>query len=249
MIVILAAYIFMNKKYRRYFHHLFTPTKQSHILELLRIGVPMGLMYCVEVGFFFVMALLMGSFGTQLLAANQITMQYMGTLMSVIFSIAQAITVRMGHLLGAGDPVSAKQTAYGGISISIILMLIVAICYWIFPNALISIDLDIDKPENMELVHFATQFLAVSSLFQIFEATRISLFGALRSLKDTHFTLIISIISFWGIALPIGYFLATRLGLAGTGLWWGMVLGAASSLLLLYWRFQYKMQHYSIKNS
>jgi MATE family multidrug resistance protein len=47
-----------------------------------------------------------------------------------------------------------------------------------------------------------------------------SLFGALRGLKDTHFTLLISILTFWGIALPLGYLLATYFHLAGTGLWW-----------------------------
>ena len=38
---------------------------------------------------------------------------------------------------------------------------------------------------------------AVSALFQIIEGTRISLFGALRALRDTNFTLLVSIISFF----------------------------------------------------
>jgi MATE family multidrug resistance protein len=91
-------------------------------------------MYCVEVAFFFTMTLLMGSLGSQLQAANQIAFQYLGVLMSIIFSIAQAITVRMGHLLGAKDIPSAERASYVGIAIAASLMCIVAIFYWFFPD-------------------------------------------------------------------------------------------------------------------
>ena len=244
--VFLTWYVFTNKEYKGYTQHLLTPTQRSYLLELLQMGMPMGIMYCIEVGFFFALTLIMGSFGNELLAANQIAMQYMGTIMAVIFSIAQAVTVRMGHLLGAKDPLAAERAGYAGISISILFMLIVAIFYLAFPAALISIDLDASKSGHAGIIRLATQFLAICALFQMFEATRLSLFGALRGLKDTHFTLIISILSFWGISLPVGYLLATQFSLGGAGLWWGMVLGAASSVPLLFWRFKSKMRDYNL---
>ena len=245
MMFVLGGYALTNKRYKHYFCLLFTLNKPSYFLELLHVGAPMGIMYCVEVAFFLALTLIMGSFGSLVMAANQIALQYLGTLMAVIFSLANAVTVRMGHLLGAGDKASAQRTAYVGIFISAALMLLVAICYWCIPTHLISIDFDVHTSENSELVQYATQFLMVSAVFQIFEAIRISLFGTLRALKDTRFTLLISILSFWGIALPIGYFLATRLHLGGPGLWWGMVLGAGSSVLVLLWRFKLKIEHYS----
>lgn len=243
-VLFIGGYVLTNRNYKRYFGYLLKPTKPSYFIELLHIGAPMGLMYCVEVAFFFALTLIMGLFGGLVIAANQIALQYLGTLMAVIFSTAQAITVRMGHLLGAGDKVAAEQSAYVGIFISMLFMLLVAICYWCFPAQLISLDFDINNPGNSEIVHFATQFLMVSALFQIFEAIRISLFGTLRALKDTRFTLFISILSFWGIALPVGYFMATRLDFSGVGLWWGMVVGAGFSVLLLLWRFKSKIKHY-----
>ncbi len=245
----LVLYIVINKQYRSYLHYLFKPTKPSFLAELFKIGTPMGIMYCVEVGFFFVLTLITGALGSQILAANQIAMQYMGTLMSVIFSIAQAITVRMGHLLGAGDVASAERASYVGVCFSAFFMIIIGIFYLMTPKALISIDFDITNPDNFELISIATQLLAISALFQLLEAMRIALFGALRALKDTRFTLFISIISFWGIALPVGYLLATRYHLGGAGLWWGMVLGAGFSVILLLWRFKVKIKNdYSAKN-
>ena len=45
----------------------------------------------------------MGSMSETLMAAKQVTLQYMGMLMTVIFRIAQGITARMGNLIGARD--------------------------------------------------------------------------------------------------------------------------------------------------
>lgn len=242
--ILLGATVLMRHEYKSYFRHVMTPTQKSYLLELLRIGLPMGAMYCVEVAFFLTLSLLMGSFGNQLLAANQITLQYVGIFTSVIFSIAQAITVRMGHLLGAGDVGSSATAGYVGTFLALACMMIVAIVYCFYPEKLISIDINIHSPENSNLIHHAKQFLMIGALFQISEAIRLSLFGALRGLKDTNFTLLISILSFWGIALPVGYLLATYFHLAGAGLWWGMVLGSIIGVSLLTFRFKSKIKNY-----
>lgn len=247
--VVQSVYVLVHKDYKKYFLHIFNRNQPSFIWELLQVGVPMGLMYCFEVAFFFALTLVMGSLGSQLLAANQIVMQYMCALMMVIFSVAQAITVRMGHLLGAREAVAAKNASYTGICISGMFMGVIAICYWIFPTFLISVDIDVHNPSNAVMVSEIKKLFAISAIFQILEAIRISLFGVLRALKDTHFTLLISIISFWCIALPVGYLLATYFELGSTGLWWGMVMGASISVILLYWRFKSKMHHYNPNES
>jgi MATE family multidrug resistance protein len=241
---LLGATVLVKREYKPYFRHLMTPAQPSYLIELLRIGLPMGAMYCVEVAFFLTLTLLMGSFGSQFLAANQITLQYIGLFTAVIFSIAQAITVRMGHLFGAGEIRASITASYMGIYLAMAFMMIVAIAYFFFPESLISIDINTHDPENSNLIYHAKQFLMIGALFQIVEAIRISLFGALRGLKDTHFTLLISILSFWGISLPVGYLLATYFHFAGAGLWWGMVLGSTIGIILLSYRLKSKIKDY-----
>lgn len=240
----LGGYVFLSQLYKPYVHALFESFKPSYFVELLHIGAPIGLMYCVEVTFFFVLTLLMGHFGAIVMAANQVALQYLNTLMTISFSTAQAITVRMGHLLGAGNKKLATDAAYTGILISTSIMLLAASVYWLFPTALISIDFDVHMPENQNLVRVAAHLLWVGAIFQVFETVRIALFGTLRALKDTRFTLFISILSFWGIALPLGYFLASRTTIGPSGLWWGMILGAAFSVVLLFWRFENRIKLY-----
>lgn len=241
----IIIFIATHKEYKAYFSNLFRFTKSSRVKELLRVGMPMGLMYCIEVGFFFTLTLIMGTYGANILAANQIVMQYNGLLISIIFSIAQAVTIRMGHLLGAKNITSAKEAGYSGVLLCALFMLLAAICFWFFPNYIIATDFDITLSKNAEVIHFATKFLSVCALFQIFEAMRISFFGALRALKDTRFTLFISILSFWGVALPLGYYFATYLNAGSIGLWWGMMFSAVLSIVLLAWRYQVKIQSIS----
>lgn len=243
-VFLIMIYTLSHKNSRVYFQSVFIFKNPSFLGELIHIGGPIGLMYSVEVGFFFALALIMGTLSTQLLAANQIAMQYLGLFMSMIFSIASAITVRMGHLIGAKEIHSVARAGYLGISLSALLMIFIAIVFWFFPEMLISFDFNIHDPKNHDLLYYTEQLLLISPIFQILESIRISLFGALRALKDTHFTLLTSIISFWGISLPVGYYFATRLQLGGQGLWLGMVLGVTISIALLIWRFKWKMKYF-----
>lgn len=241
---ILFAFIFAIKNYRNYFRYIFNFKKPTYLFELLQIGLPMGGMYCIEVAFFFALTLCMGLISSQMQAANQVALQYLGLFMSIIFSMAQAVTVRIGHLLGAKELVAIPKVNYIGIIIASIITTFVAIFYWKLPDILISIDFDVLNPKNFEIVGEIKKLLIVCGLFQIVEAIRITLFGSLRGLKETKFTLLVSFISFWCIALPVGYLLAMKLQLGSTGFWWGMILGAMMSIVLLQWKFNKKMRYY-----
>ena len=241
----LLAYVIFDKTYRKVFRYVLSFHKPTYLLELLLTGLPMGAMYCVEVAFFFALTLVMGLLGSQMQAANQVALQYLGLLMAMMFSIAQAITVRMGHLLGAKEKYAAVKAAYTGIGLAILLASVAAVVYWLCPEILIAADFDLHNPSNFEIIRDIKQLLLIAAIFQIVEGTRIALFGALRGVKDTKITLVTSLISFWVIALPVGYWLAIYMNLNGPGFWWGMVMGASVSVVLLIWRFQVRLHRYS----
>jgi len=245
--LVLVIFIFVNKRYRAYFRYVFELLKPSFLWELLKIGIPMGFMYCAEVAFFFALTLCMGLINSQMQAANQVALQYLGVFMSAMFAIAQAVTVRMGHLLGAKEIYSVGKVNTVGICIAVTTTSTVALFYWFLPSPLITIVFNVNDPANFEIITDIKNILVGSAIFQILESSRITLFGSLRGLKDTKFTLLVSIISFWCIALPIGYLFATSLQLGGPGFWWGMVLGAGASVILLQWRFKVKMSQYCKK--
>lgn len=241
---IVCVSLLLIKQYRQYLLSIFTLKSPFFMGEILYLGVPLGTMYCIEVGFFFAVTLVMGTISIPALAANQIAMQYLGPIMGVIFCIAQAITVRMGHQIGAQQIVLAQRTANAGVFLSAFLMSLIAIIYWTLPKLLISVDFDPNEANYAQTIHLAIEFFFIGAFFQILESMRIAFLGALRALKDTHFTLMTSILSYWCIALPLGFLLARYFHLQGAGLWWGMVFGAIFSVLLLHWRFKTRIHRY-----
>lgn len=245
MVISSAAYVALNSDYRHYFRLSLRISRSLFLLlrELLSIGLPTGVMYCLELAFFLTLILIIGATGgSEWMAANQVALQYMGFWMSMIFAVAQAITVRMGHLLGAKDVHSAKRAAICGVATAGGGMVIIAILFWCCPLIFIAVDFNPHHAETAAVVVMIIALFKVSSLFQIVEAIRIAWFGALRSLKDTRFPLFSTLIGFWLIPLPIGYALFHYTSIGVVGFWWGMVCGALISGSLLAYRFRYKIK-------
>lgn len=245
----LFFYLFFHKNYRIYLSCLFKKSPILYLKELLAIGLPIGGMFAIEIGFFFVLALIMGQFGSVFIAANQLTMQFLGFLTSISFAISVAISVRMGHMLGAGDLPAAKRALSAGTLFASSVMVIVAFFYWFFPSYLLGIDINLANSLNKELFNITSGFLVFSAIFQIVESIRISFYGGLRALKDTHFTFITSIIGFWCIPLLLGWFLVKFCQWQPHAYWFAMIIGASCSVLLLAARLKkkvYELKHVKI---
>lgn len=245
--ILLLIYLIVKKTYRPYFLLSTSLNQRNEMGELIKVGLPQAGMYAIEVTYFMVLALLMGRISVLSLAANQITSQFLTQFSVVSFSVAQATTVRIGHLLGSKDLPAAQRAGYIGMLITFIFMCFIALIYWLYPEGLISLDIQVHQPNNLLLVNIIKQFMVLAAVFQIFEAVRITAFGALRGLRDTRFTMLTSILMFWLIALPLGYFLAFNLNWAGRGLWVGMIVAAIIGAVVLVKRFENQIKRYDVE--
>ncbi|MDQ5900204.1 MAG: multidrug resistance protein family [Pseudomonadota bacterium] len=238
-----SVYFCLNKSYRIYFKIPRWKKIVPRLYEIFQVGLPMGLTYFFEVGFFLAMSLLMGRISADTLSANQITLQFFWLFSIVTFALAQGITIRVGHSVGQNDKKAVNNSTYVGIFYASAFMFLVAIIYWVFPEKLIAIDFNLHDPNNAVIVRLAKEFLALAALVQLFEAPRFALFGALRGLKDTRFTLLTSILVFWIIALPLGV-IALSYGFAGYGIWWATLLAEIIGIFLLVWQYRRKVKEY-----
>lgn len=234
----LGLYIVSGQRYRAYLNELNIFSAPKYLKELLTVGIPAGMMFFIEVSFFFTMSLIMGHYGLQQLAANQITMQYLGFFAPLVFSTAQAITIRMGHELGAGYPQIAHRAAYAGILLALGLVLMMAVLEWFAPMTLIRLDFNPMQMTQGGIIDLAIVFFAIAAWFQLGESVRIALFGALRALKDTQFPVLSSLIAFWGVAIPLGYVFAQWGAMGAMGYWVALALSTLPNMALLYWRYR-----------
>lgn len=233
--LLLLFYIIFQKQLRHYLFTHFTHEKH-YLFEILKIGLPIAGMFCIEVGFFTMMSLIMGRLGSKELAANQIVTQYTGFFTVVIsFAYAQAVGIRIANALGRSDLSPAPIITYSGIIMAVAMMFVVSCGYWIFPNDLIGIDLDPHQVKNQMITTYAKAFMIVAGFVQIFEAVRIVLFGALRGLGQTRFCMTNSLLIFWAVAFPIGILLTFFTNLSGVGMWLGMAVGTLCGAIMLFW--------------
>lgn len=238
MFIALGLYSLQQRSLRSYgaFNNL-RQFDRSIFLELLNVGLPIGVLAAVETSLFAIVTLLIGQLGTTLLAAHQIALQTASMTFTIPLGISLATTVRVGQLMGQNHRAGARLAGFVGIGISAFFMFCMGILFWAFPTQIISLYIDVADPANATVVNLAKSLLSVAAMFQIVDGIQISAAGALRGIKDTRVPMLIGIFTYWGLGLTSGYLLGLRFGFGGVGLWWGLAIGLLVAACVLTWRF------------
>lgn len=238
-VLLVGFFIHFSSAYKKY--HLFSGIKirLSRLVELCKIGTPVGFTYIIELVFYLIIAFLMGRLGADTLAGYQIANQFLNLSIIIAFAIGQVVTVRMSYALGKNDLSLSKHILAGNLLIGFIIMASISALYIVIPEKILSIDLNVYNPKFHSIVHTAIAFLIIGTIVQTFDTLRYITYGALRGLKDTFIPLIYSIITFFFIALPLGYFLAFKLNYGGMGLWYGELIGVIFCVIVFFFRFNH----------
>ena len=202
--------------------------------EILRIGLPIGLILLAEAGLFVLTAMLMARFGEATVAAYQVAINFASLVFMIPVGIALATTVRVGHAAGAGDHAAARFRGLVGMALGLGNAASNAAIMALFSGLIAAF-----YTEDAGIAAAAAHFLVLAAFFQFFDGLQSTANGALRGIKDTRLPMLITLVSYWLIGLPVAWWLAFRVGMGPDGLWWGLTAGlgaAAAGLTLRYWR-------------
>lgn len=242
MFVGMGIYILSQSRFRPY--QLLSqgrspnPLENRHVFrEIIQVGLPIGGLIAVEAGLFTVVTFLIGQLGTTALATHQIALQTIALFFQIALGISLATTVRVGQFLGQKNVAGMRLAGYVGMVLGGFSLGIVGILFWLLPNSITALFLDIQNPDNAHVVTLVAQLLRVAAIFQIVDGLQVTAAGALRGLQDTRVPLLIGIVAYWCIGLPSGYFLGLRLSYGAIGLWWGLAIGLVIAATILTWRF------------
>lgn len=208
------------------------------LLEMIRIGLPMGFMWCSELVFFAIIAIMMGTLGTAVLAAYQISNQYIMVALVILFALTNGVAVRVGNEVGKNNREKLHLIVAVNMAIGLLIISMFSLFYLMFPTVAIGIDIDINSPNFKDVAAEAIKFFPIISVMLVSDCVRIISTGALRGLKDSNLLMVISMCGFWGIAFPSAYFLAFKLGFGGVGVWWGIVIGLSITGIMFLLRFK-----------
>ncbi|MDF2569317.1 MAG: norM [Sporomusa sp.] len=196
--------------------------------ELLVVGLPIGLSIFCEVSIFGVVALLMAEYGTAVIAAHQAAINFASLVYMVPLSIGMTLTIVVGFEVGARRYSDAREYSKLGIAIAIMIAVFFAIGLSAFNSQIAGL-----YTQEKEVLELIQNFLVYAVFFQLSDALAAPIQGALRGYKDVKVTLLMAILSYWGIGMPIGYFLAKFTALQAYGYWIGFIAGLAVGATVL----------------
>ncbi|WP_084405110.1 MATE family efflux transporter [Aliagarivorans taiwanensis] len=237
MLLVMVVYLKRSSKMARF--ALFStlhPLDWASVKRIFSLGLPIGGAIFCEVTLFSMIALLLSPLGANIVAAHQIALNFTSMVFMLPLSIGIALTIRVGHHMGAKNYPDAQAASYSGLIVATAISVITAAITVIFRYEIIAWYTD-----NMTVAAIAAPLFILAATYQFSDAMQVCCGGALRGYQDTRFVFAITLVSFWPIGLGIGSVLTfkdwiTEQPLGVEGFWWAMVLALTTCAIGLFSR-------------
>ena len=232
--IILIIFLKFNGSYGTNFFSKFDLPNYKTIKEILIGGIPVGFANFIELSMFSGAGIILGRYGSEVIAANGIALTIGGLFFMVPLSIGNAAAVRVGNNVGAKNLLGAKYSSYFALRLATLCGALMSVLIILNAESLASI-----VNSNPAVISLAVTLLSFAAFFQIADGLAMGGIGALRGYKDTFGPMKIMAFSYWGIGLPIGIVLSiTDLivePMEAIGMWIGICLGlmVAATLMVL----------------
>ena len=204
------------------------PLRMPIIKEIASLGMPIGITITAEAGLFSAVSILVGTRGADITAAHQIALNFAATMFMVPLAFSSAITVRIGHALGAGLPAAARFAGLTGVSMCVMFMSCSAIFLLLFRDTVVSL-----YTSDTSVQAIAISLLLMAAVFQIADGAQIGAAGALRGYKDTKVPMVINMFAYWALGFPLAYMAAITFDAPPSYIWAGFVLGLTAAAIML----------------
>ena len=244
----LIFYVWWSKNYKstEFFSRFDWPSLRV-IKDILRGGIPLGLSNFFEIGMFSGSTLILGSLGSQVVAAHGIALNIGGLLFMVPMSIGLAAAVRVGNKVGEQDFKGARYSSFYAVKFGCSLGLINSFLLLLFAELIVSSIFTDDQ----FVISQAVVLLMFAALFQVADAVAMCGMGSLRGYKDTFGPMLIVFVAYWIIGLPFGYSLAVTdtwaITLGAAGMWSGMCIGLIIAASCMLWRLNVTTNKYLVE--
>ncbi|NGR07467.1 MATE family efflux transporter [bacterium SGD-2] len=195
------ARVLRDPWYRRFSPQLGRPNWREQA-ELLRLGIPMGGSYLIEVGAFTFMALLAARDGMYVTGAHQI----MANLAALCYMVPMALGVATASLtaqaIGARDPALARRNGRAGITLVVAAALITALAIVLGRDPILRLYTD-----DPQVTAMAILLLTLLPFFHMGDALQCIGCYLLRAYKVTVVPLLMQIVALTGVGLTGGWWL------------------------------------------
>ncbi len=240
---LLAISIFIlmkNKRLKEYQFSNIIALDFERMKEGIRLGLPIGGTVFAEVAVFSVVGLLMAKFSSLIIASHQSAMNFSTLMYAFPMSISSAMAIVVSYELGAKRFQDAKKFIHIGRSVSFLFAAFTLTFLYFFRDAVASL-----YGNDPQFIETTAIFLTYSLFFQLGDTFAAPLQGILRAYKDTVVPFYLGLIGYWGVAIPLGFFLDHWTDLGAYGYWIGLIVSIVVTGLFYEWRLQIVMKKVS----
>jgi MATE family multidrug resistance protein len=234
MPILMGWYVFRSNRYKIFELKWGIKKLRFYMINrILKIGVPTGFQYIFEVSAFSAAAIMMGWIGVNALAGHQIAINLASISYMMAAGLSTAGMIRVSNQIGRGNPKAMHEAG---------LVVFGMVLIFMFSSAFIFIGLRDFLPtfyiDDPEVIAISSSLLIIAGLFQLSDGIQVVGLGVLRGMEDVQFPTIITLIAYWVLGLPLGYYLAFELGYGAEGIWYGLLIGLSITAVVLFFRFQ-----------
>jgi len=206
--------------------------------RIVSIGLPITISLAVEMWAFQASSLMAGSLGEVPLAAHALVFNVISLIFMVPLGLGLASSVRVGNLIGDGDPRGAQRTAWVALGLGAIFMASISAVFVALPAAVPRA-----FTPDPALVALGATLLPIAALFQVCDGAQVIAAGILRGMGRTRMPAAAHALGFYALGLPLAWWLlhhpADEPGKL-TDIWWGLAIGllVVSSVLVAWVRWR-----------
>lgn len=203
------------------------------IWRIIKIGVPAAVMGMQRGASQLILMLFMVPFGTTAVAAHTVLHRVEMLLAMVAMGMGIAAGVLAGQNLGANKPDRAEKTGWLAIGFAECLMVVCAVLIFVWPEMIVKI-----FNSEPELIKTGSAFLRIGAagfLMMGFGPTFMHIFSGVG---DTFPPMLFSIVTTWGVLIPLAVILPRITNLGVYGVRWAIVASLFTSAVasLIYFK-------------
>lgn len=214
--------------YRRYRVFAdFSPPRARLIFGLLKLGLPIGATFFVDVTAFTFMALFIARLGPVASAAHQIAANLAALAFMLPLALGNASGILAGHALGAGDARRAGRIALTGMVTGVAEGILLSLTLWLGAGTIAGL-----YTANGEVRRLATTLIGYVAVYHLFDALQAVAVNVLRGYRKSAVPMAIYAVALWGVGLGGGYVLGLTDRVAAPAGVPGFWLAATASLAL-----------------
>lgn len=217
------------------------------VRHLLGLGLPIALALLVETSIFSLIALFIARMGAEVVAAHQVALNISSYLYMLPYSLASALTIRVGFHLGARQISAFRQTVRSGLLMAVASSLATAALLYLQAKNIAAL-----YSADSKVIALAVSLLVFAAIYQLPDSIQTNCAGILRGCKDTQAAMFIVTFAYWGVSLPLGWLLGIRefgnLAPGPAGFWISLICGLCIAAVLLLLRLRQVVRSITVQS-